>query len=251
MVTAQVIKSSARALHLRRSSIKDAEPLFSTSHYLSELEHPPEFVGPLMHYLSIGWRGGLSPHPLVDSHWYWRGSTVRLEPILHYVASGSKQDRSPHPLFDPKHYRAQLAEMGIPLTGTPLGHYLTIGHRLGFDPHPLVSNAWYLDKYPDVARVGMEPLTHFVAHGWNEGRILSGWLDARYVREEYELEGQGIATILRSVVTRLVPQRLPTRDGQSPLLDIRDSRAAMAKGSRRPFTTPRQPSQHLGVPPRA
>jgi len=29
---------------------------------------------------------------------------------------------------------------------------------------------WYLHHYPDVARAGMEPAKHYLAHGWQEGR---------------------------------------------------------------------------------
>lgn len=42
-----------------------------------------------------------------------------------------------------------------PLFGNPLP---------GFDP------AYYLDRNPDVREAGLDPLTHFLEHGWKEGR---------------------------------------------------------------------------------
>lgn len=34
----------------------------------------------------------------------------------------------------------------------------------------LVDAAWYLQRYPDVAAAGMDPLQHYVLHGIGEGR---------------------------------------------------------------------------------
>jgi hypothetical protein len=34
----------------------------------------------------------------------------------------------------------------------------------------LLDGAWYLERYPDVAAAGVEPIAHFCAHGWKEHR---------------------------------------------------------------------------------
>ena len=46
----------------------------------------------------------------------------------------------------------------------------------GFDP------AYYLDRNPDVRRAGLDPLQHFLNHGWTEGRDPSaGFSTAGYL----------------------------------------------------------------------
>ena len=30
--------------------------------------------------------------------------------------------------------------------------------------------AYYLDRYPDVRGAGMDPVAHYLTHGWQEGR---------------------------------------------------------------------------------
>ncbi|MGB6087414.1 glycosyltransferase family 2 protein, partial [Parvibaculum sp.] len=39
------------------------------------------------------------------------------------------------------------------------------------DPGPSFSTSWYLDKYRDVKRAGMNPLVHYLRYGQKEGRL--------------------------------------------------------------------------------
>ena len=52
----------------------------------------------------------------------------------------------------------------------PLGHYVKYGWREARDPSPCFDTDYYLASYPDVARSGINPLLHFVRHGRGEGR---------------------------------------------------------------------------------
>jgi len=52
----------------------------------------------------------------------------------------------------------------------PLGHYLTHGWVEGRSPGPDFDVAWYLATYLDVASAGVNPLVHYLRHGVNEGR---------------------------------------------------------------------------------
>ena len=47
----------------------------------------------------------------------------------------------------------------------PLIHYVLWGAREGRRPHALFDPAYYLARYPDVARSQCEPLSHFLQHG--------------------------------------------------------------------------------------
>lgn len=49
-------------------------------------------------------------------------------------------------------------------------HYLASGAAEGRNPNPLFSSAGYLAANPDVGRAGMNPLVHYRAFGWMEGR---------------------------------------------------------------------------------
>lgn len=52
----------------------------------------------------------------------------------------------------------------------PIVHYLATGWHEGRRPNPVFDPAAYLRRYPDVARAGIEPLTHYAMVGWHEGR---------------------------------------------------------------------------------
>ena len=48
-----------------------------------------------------------------------------------------------------------------------------------FDP------VWYLERYPDVAAAGFDPLEHFYSHGGVEGRRASPEFDSRWYTLHY------------------------------------------------------------------
>ena len=48
-----------------------------------------------------------------------------------------------------------------------------------------LDRAWYLTRNPDVARVGIEPLAHYLRYGEQEGRKPSPWFDPLWYRATY------------------------------------------------------------------
>jgi SAM-dependent methyltransferase len=52
----------------------------------------------------------------------------------------------------------------------PIRHYLLHGFREGRKPHPEFDPQAYCEAYPDVAFAGVEPFCHFVRFGKSEGR---------------------------------------------------------------------------------
>lgn len=49
----------------------------------------------------------------------------------------------------------------------------------------LFDAAWYLERYPDVANSGVDPLDHYVNHGGAEGRKASPLFDSRWYSQNY------------------------------------------------------------------
>ena len=49
-------------------------------------------------------------------------------------------------------------------------HYLTAGPRASAFPCPLFDRNWYVSKYPDIAKIDLDPLAHYMTNGWREGR---------------------------------------------------------------------------------
>jgi len=52
----------------------------------------------------------------------------------------------------------------------PLTHYISKGAAEGRDPHPLFDSEWYLQRNPDVVASGINPLAHYISKGAAEGR---------------------------------------------------------------------------------
>jgi len=53
----------------------------------------------------------------------------------------------------------------------PLRHYILVGWKEGKDPNELFSTRAYLEMYHDVAEMNVNPFQHYVVHGREEGRI--------------------------------------------------------------------------------
>ena len=67
----------------------------------------------------------------------------------------------------------------------PLAHFLWFGAAEGRQPHPLFDTAGYLAENPDVAARGRNPLAHFLRDGWRERRRPNALFDAEWYREQH------------------------------------------------------------------
>jgi hypothetical protein len=73
---------------------------------------------------------------------------------------------------DQAFYRAAYPELDAPGLD-PIRHYLEHGWREGRDPAPWFSVRGYLQRNPDIAKRGEEPLLHYLRHGMHEGREIT------------------------------------------------------------------------------
>ena len=97
---------------------------------------------------------------------------IKIKPlgnVLKYSASEYHEVMSSG-FFDTKYYR--LHNPSLWFSGQDLlDHYLTIGWLKGKNPSSSFDGNKYLYVYPDVAKVGINPLIHFRCHGVKEKRI--------------------------------------------------------------------------------
>lgn len=125
----------------------------------------------LNHYLSQGWRSGLSPSPYFDAPWYLEQNPhvakSNMEPLAHYVTRGWREGRSPSVYFDAQWYMSRYPDVKESAI-EPLFHYMRSGWREGRSPSVYFDTSWYLEKRRDVAATGMEPLWHYLLYGWRE-----------------------------------------------------------------------------------
>ncbi len=150
------------------------------------------------HYAFRGWREGLAPRADFDTrawlarHPEYDGSMVN--PLLiaterlrapmaragHSVPLARDQAADPAPMdsswadvvrpeFSASYYLRQYPD--VARSGLDaMTHYLTRGWRLGYRPSPDFDTSYYLAVNPDVAAAGVEPFWHYLLQGWREGR---------------------------------------------------------------------------------
>ena len=83
-------------------------------------------------------------------------------------------------LFDAKWYLETYPDVkGVKIN--PIKHYIKTGWKHGYNPSPDFNNDAYLTMYPDVAAAKICPLIHYIKFGYNEGRLPG--LDPRYIQK--------------------------------------------------------------------
>lgn len=94
----------------------------------------------------------------------------------HYQQWGSKEQRDPNPLFHEIWYLQQNADVAQAVQRgqfqSGMEHFLAYGASEGRNPSEYMDLQAYLDANPDVALAGVNPLTHYLVHGANEGRAI-------------------------------------------------------------------------------
>ncbi len=73
-------------------------------------------------------------------------------------------------LFNAGYYLQRYPDVAFD-GGDPLSHYLLFGGAEGRSPSEDFDGDFYLKAYPDVATDGMNPLVHYLRHGLPQGRL--------------------------------------------------------------------------------
>jgi capsular polysaccharide biosynthesis protein len=135
---------------------------------------------------------------LFDPAWYVSqgggGSSVGSS-LRHYLAVGGFAGLSPHPLFDSRWYLEQYPDVHA-IGMNPLVHYLLFGALELRDPSPYFDAGWYVARYPDVALARVNPLLHYSLSGANEMRDPNPVFDAAwYVKRHPEVMSSGMTPL--------------------------------------------------------
>ena len=165
---------------------------FDLGHYRSQVPsiRSSSVLEGLDHYLAVGWREGVDPHPRFSTEGYLHDNPdVRadgMDPLTHFVRHGLAEGRSPvAPVdFASPNYRTPDS-VWIAESRASLGEYL---HHLEIpvdvDEIDLLrasvdeiaepewfDAAFYLHTYGDVANTSVPALRHFLFTGHREGRF--------------------------------------------------------------------------------
>ncbi len=186
-------------------------------------------LGPVEHFIRHGAQEARDPNKWFNGAWYSQGNpdvgASGLSPILHYLRHGAVQLRNPHQSFDAAWYVAQHPEAA----DNPLLFHMRTGRQAGWatgtgtmvdwpagtrsSVRPYVDAAYYLERYPDVAAGGMDPVEHFVVHGAQEGRAPNPWFDPAWYREwQTDVDESGLEPVLHYVLHGEAQLRNPHPD---------------------------------------
>lgn len=94
-------------------------------------------------------------------------------------------DDSRPDLFDPEWYLTRYPD--VARAGIdPWTHWSEHGWKEGREPCPLFNAGTYLERHPDVAASGMDPLVHWIDHGAPEGRDPSSLFQTGFYRDGHD-----------------------------------------------------------------
>ena len=176
---------------------RDPAPWFSSQAYV---EAYPEVAragwNPLHHYLAIGRHEGreVVRSRLADDYllrrarrgeeaaWTFEsltGGVQAADAVAEEAAQRHRERTLAAKEFDAAFYLA--ANVDVARTGVdPLDHFLASGWREGRDPNASFSVKDYLENYPDIAAADVNPFVHFLSAGRSEGRAAKVDLGFRY-----------------------------------------------------------------------
>lgn len=194
-------------LLLQRSGVFDGTWFLARNPDLAGPEHDP-----LVHFHLWGWRENRWPNAYFDPAWYLaQNPDVQdsdVDPLYHYAAYGEAEGRPPIAHFDPTWYRDAYA---VPADMLCLAHLLLHRHSGRVSPIPEFDAIYYLERYPDVAKAGIDPFEHYLVRGAAEDRMPSATFDPVFYRSRYLTKQPTVVPLLHWRQNRHSRQMFPTR----------------------------------------
>lgn len=160
--------------------------LFDEHYYRNTYKEIGE-LDPLTHYLIKGWKERKNPSEEFDNNFYLKKyggvKDFGINPLVHYVLYGINEGRVKNEkeelakiqkyiplveksdLFDEDYYNSQCSNLdGL----TPIEHYLVKGWLEGKNPSKKFHNDGYLEIYPSIKKMGINPLFHHLKYNVEE-----------------------------------------------------------------------------------
>lgn len=131
---------------------------------------------------------------------------THVEPELHPAPSISETKGLPATPFAPKDEPPRRG-----LIGRLKGSIVRARQYRKVRQSGLFLDTYYLERYPDVKRTGIDPLLHYMQHGWREGRNPNPLFDTvYYLRTNRDVEDSGINPLLHYVEHGYSEGRMPS-----------------------------------------
>jgi hypothetical protein len=204
--------------------------LFDKDFYLA---HCGAAVGEdaLAHFLREGWRAGADPAPWFSTAAYLADhpdvAEAGANPFVHFAVHGLAEGRGARSTaiggdavafvtetdlvaaeFDSDFYLAENPDVAEAGLD-PLSHFLATGWREGRDPNRDFSVTDYLEIHADVRAAGLNPFTHYLLAGRRQGRATALRLGFRHkVATRATPLAERIARALQTPVAISAPEEL-------------------------------------------
>jgi len=155
-------------------------PFFDKKYYL-DLNPDVEIGGvdPLQHYALHGWKEGRDPSKEFSTSFYLEHNAdvvnAGVNPLYHYVTRGRLEGRAPAPEgFAGRNPNAAALHPDIHrLKILPRARQVELLRAEGVEQT-------YRDLQPDINKVGIDAIEHYLTYGWLEGRRPLRWFDTKY-----------------------------------------------------------------------
>ena len=199
------------------------EPFFDRGFYVRTYpDVAATGTDPLRHFLEKGWREHRNPNPHFDTGFYLSAypdvAAAGINPLFHYVTDGVDQGRLPARSTLQSQFPTAALTIPAEITREPeLSEQVGAHDRSALlatleTLRPHFDGAFYLDENPDVARAGIDPVEHFAAEGWREGRNPSADFDVSYYLSTYpDVRDAGINPLWHYIVSGKDEGRLTRR----------------------------------------
>jgi glycosyltransferase involved in cell wall biosynthesis len=199
---------------IRFERIIKSSPLFDRNYYLNNNSDVAQTrISPAKHYLLHGGFEGRNPSEKFDTNFYKQQNTDVVEaginPLLHYCMYGIKEGRKikavdqipieqeqpiekPNKITEYSKKEENDQNLNIDSSDEEILHII--------DQSGLFDTDYYLNKYPDIKRAGIDPLKHFIEYGWKEGRNPNALFDTKYYWESNcEVNKTGLNPIIHFI----------------------------------------------------
>src|SRR5262249_3237488 len=192
-------------------------------------------IDPLTHFLAHGWRELRNPNADFDTAYYVQTypdvPAAGLNPFFHYLTDGINDGRlaqKPPPEL--------LREAAVAPAPSEKPRPPEVPDDVRAAVAPKFDAAYYLAEYPDISALGDDPLTHYMLHGWREGRNPNLDFDtAYYVAANPDVIAAGVNPFYHYIVAGIAEGRFarkPNAIERETIAAARPFRARLAGWAR-------------------